>query len=275
MKPMIVAAVGDVHGHMHAMVRLLQAWERRSGRAIDLVLQVGDFEAHRDEADLATMAAPAKYRKLGDFAAFYSGPARMPWPLYFIGGNHEPYGYLDTVGAGALTKNVNYMGRVGVLERGGLRIAGLSAIFRPELLTVARPGPEEIGQRSNKAYIGFTETEVDAVLALERVDVLLLHDWPAGLVRAEEMPAMRARAARLGYDEIGNDYARLVIEALRPRLVLCGHMHTRHRATIEFGDGGQARVCCLSEVAAGADAIAVFEVDGGSVREIGVDGGPT
>ncbi len=272
---MIVAAVGDVHGHLHAMVRLLQAWERGSGRKIDVVLQVGDFEAHRDEADLATMAAPAKYRKLGDFAAFYNKRARMPWPLYFIGGNHEPYGYLDRVWAGVLADNIHYLGRAGVLELGGLRIAGLSAIFRPELLTVRRPGPEEIGERSNKAYIGFTETEVDAMLALDHVDVLLLHDWPAGLVRGEDMAAMRARAARLGYDEIGNDYARLVVEALRPRLVLCGHMHTRHRATIGLEGGREAQVCCLSEVAAGKDAIAVFEVDGEGVRELGGDGGPS
>lgn len=265
---MIVAAVGDVHGHMHAMVRLLQAWQRRSGRAIDLVLQVGDFEAHRDEADLATMAAPAKYRKLGDFAAFHAGRARLPWPLYFIGGNHEPYGYLDRAGAGELAPNIHYLGRVGMLERAGLRIAGLSAIFRAEQLTATRPGPEAFGRRANKEFIGFTEVEVEAMLALGGADIVMLHDWPAGLVRPEDMPAMRARASGLDCDEIGNDWARLVVEALRPRLVLCGHMHTRHRATICLPGGGVASVCCLAEVEAGPDAIAVFEVAHGEVREL-------
>ena len=83
-------------------------------------------------------------------------------------------------------------------------------------------------------------------------------------------PAMRARAAGLGYAEIGNDWARLVVEALRPGLVLCGHMHTRHRATMPLPGGGVARVCCLAEVGerGSADALAVFEVAHGDRTEI-------
>ena len=87
---MFFAAVGDVHGHMHAMVALLRDWEEASGETLGFVLQVGDFEPHRHEDDLATMAAPSKYRQLGDFADYHSGRATMPWPVYFIGGNHEP-----------------------------------------------------------------------------------------------------------------------------------------------------------------------------------------
>jgi len=84
------AAVGDVHGQMHEMVRLLSAWEGRAGRALAFVLQVGDFEPVRDQKDLDTVAAPMCYRKLGDFPDFHSGRATFPWPVWFIGGNHEP-----------------------------------------------------------------------------------------------------------------------------------------------------------------------------------------
>src|SRR5436309_1716544 len=93
-KPLF-AAVGDVHGHMHAMVRLLQGWEQKAGRRLSCVLQVGDFEPIRVKEDLESMAAPAKYRRAGDFPDFFAGRAAFPWPVYFIGGNHEPYGLLD------------------------------------------------------------------------------------------------------------------------------------------------------------------------------------
>ena len=53
------AAVGDVHGHMNRMVNDLRHATEVFHRQFDFVLQVGDFEPHRDEADLATMAAPA------------------------------------------------------------------------------------------------------------------------------------------------------------------------------------------------------------------------
>lgn len=86
----VMALVGDVHGFQHRMVALLHDLERQQGVSITAVLQVGDFEAHRHEADVATMAAPQKVRTLGDFHQYYEGNTVFPWPLYFIGGNHEP-----------------------------------------------------------------------------------------------------------------------------------------------------------------------------------------
>ncbi|MDJ0554323.1 MAG: metallophosphoesterase [Microcoleaceae cyanobacterium MO_207.B10] len=87
------AVVGDVHGHIYKMIGLLQNWENYSGQKLTFILQVGDFEPHRNEADLATMDAPTKYRKLGDFPDFYEQRSIFPWPIWFIGGNHEPYGF--------------------------------------------------------------------------------------------------------------------------------------------------------------------------------------
>ena len=40
------AAVGDVHGHMHRMVRCVQDRAARARRVPAFVLQVGDFELH-------------------------------------------------------------------------------------------------------------------------------------------------------------------------------------------------------------------------------------
>jgi hypothetical protein len=58
------------------MIRLLQRWEinhstkdgnNDAQQAVDFVLQVGNLEPHRHADDLATMAAPSKHRRLGDF----------------------------------------------------------------------------------------------------------------------------------------------------------------------------------------------------------------
>jgi lariat debranching enzyme len=37
---------------------------------------------------------PEKYRRLGDFAAYYNGTKTAPVPTIFIGGNHEASNYL-------------------------------------------------------------------------------------------------------------------------------------------------------------------------------------
>ena len=75
--PTIFAAVGDVHGRMHAMVRPLTDWERRTKQRLSFVLQVGDFEAVRDAEELASMPVPEKYRLLGDFPSVTSGNFRV------------------------------------------------------------------------------------------------------------------------------------------------------------------------------------------------------
>jgi lariat debranching enzyme len=93
--PIYFAAIGDVHGDIYSMLGLLDSWEQKQQKSLSFVLQVGDFEPHRHEEDLLTMDAPTKYKQLGDFPDFYRGKVKFPYPLYFIGGNYEPYGFLD------------------------------------------------------------------------------------------------------------------------------------------------------------------------------------
>lgn len=172
------AAVSDVHGDMYKMLRLLQAWQARFRHQLAFVLQVGDFEPHRDTTDLATMDAPAKYRKLGDFPNFYTGRVVFPWPVYFIGGNHEPYGFLDQTLLGAqIAKNCHYLGRVGSVVVAGLKIVGVSGIYREDLFVhTARPPVSQFGSRPNKDYISFTEDEISQAVEEESADILLLHE---------------------------------------------------------------------------------------------------
>lgn len=95
------AAIGDVHGQFSHALRLLRTWEEQhAGCLLSFALQVGDLECHRDEADLSTMAAPAKRRRMGDFSNVLSGHLRIPCPVFFVGGNHECYGWLDEDEAG-------------------------------------------------------------------------------------------------------------------------------------------------------------------------------
>jgi len=176
------AVVGDVHGQFRSMVNLVQGWEAEHG-TVDFVLQVGDLEPHRNEEDLSTMAAPSKHRRLGDFDEVVSGDVPLPWPVYFIGGNHEPYGWLEEHPEGfELCRNLHYLGRAGVTRIGPLRVAAVSGIHRLETFDKERPqlfewqrqrsrSENENKQRmrgsriSNKDFIGFTGQDIGCVMA--------------------------------------------------------------------------------------------------------------
>ena len=260
------AVVGDVHGAHWAMIRLLAGWEKSRKKSLDFVLQVGDFEPHRDESDLATMAAPAKYRDLGDFPIFARGDAEFPWPLYFIGGNHEPYGFLDALpdaspnsshGASYVAPNCHYIGRAGLIETHGVRVAGLSGIFAPHLFHEARPDVSQFGTRSNKDWIGWNEGDIEKLLTLGCADIFLLHEWP---IEFGDNQRHRAGSA-------AREWIELALESLRPKLIFCGHLHFRLRSAARV-DGANVPVQCLAQVARGHDCFAVFERENEQWREV-------
>ena len=196
----LFAAVGDVHGEMHAMVSLAESWEAQSGLRISFVLQTGDFEPHRHETDLQTMAAPSKHKRVGDFPDFAAGSSSFPWPVYFIGGNHEPYGFLDQHPQGAqIAHNCHYLGRVALTVLSGLRVVSLTGIYREKDYSGKRPPVDSLGTISNKVFASFNETDIDAALSYDHADVLVMHDWPADIVHPEDLSKVQAQCRRLRF----------------------------------------------------------------------------
>ena len=240
------------------MIRHLAGWEKSRKKSLDFVLQVGDFEPHCDEADLATMAAPAKYRDLGDFPVFARGAAQFPWPLYFIGGNHEPYGFLETLpDGGEIATDCHYIGRANAVQIGELKVAGLSGIFQPHLFSETRPNIAQFGSKSNKDWIGWNESDIEKLLNLGRADILLLHEWPIEFSDNQRHFA----------DAAARQWIELALESLRPQLIFCGHLHWRARSAIRVG-GADVPVNCLAQVSRGRDSFAVYEKENEQWREV-------
>ena len=249
-------AIGDVHGQWHCVIDAISEATDILGHAPDLVLQVGDAEALRNETDLATVHVPAKYRSMGTFSAL--APGDLACPVYFIAGNHEPYEMLDMAEMDSQPlpipwgPNVFYLGRAGATELHGLNIAWLSGIERSVMLPVRNTGKKE------RTY--YLKNEVELAkrkgMMLGDIDVVITHDWPSGL-----------------RDGKGTALIRGITELLQPQLHVCGHMHSSHQATI-----GKTAVHALNAVPSaimGDDRFGwwrLYEVVNGKVRSISVGG---
>ena len=231
---MRVAAYGDIHGHWLDFKK--SVLELHSREPLDLVVQCGDAQPFRDEADLEYMHCPSKYRELGDFWAFHGGIEEFPVPVIFIGGNHEPWGYLDEHrDGGLLLKNVQFLGRAGRTQVDGLRIGGVSGVFSPKYFGQSHPQPPyPASQRKQATY--YNEEDIDRALAFGGVDILLLHNWPdlMNVARNTDWPAY--------WSSVGCEYLSMVVQALRPRWVFCGHMHYRAQHRI-----AGTEIVCLSD----------------------------
>lgn len=137
----------------------------------------------RNEADLVCMACPPKYRHMMNFYQYYSGAKRAPVLTIFIGGNHEGTNYLwELCHGGWVAENIYYLGHAGVINVGGLRLAGLSGIYNGAHYQQGhfeRPPYTEDTMRS--AY-HIRELDVFRLSLLRQpIDIFLSHDWPAGI----------------------------------------------------------------------------------------------
>lgn len=167
-------------------------------------------------------------------------------------------------------KNCHYLGRVGSVELAGLKIAGVSGIYKEDLfLHTMRPPMSQIGSRANKDYISFTQTEIDQALNYESADILLLHEWPKGIIAPDDLKTFHPWRKGSFFEQVGNEYARMWVEFLQPKLVLCGHMHKRYRQQISFSSGIATNICCLANVPQVQDAIAIFKLTlDGKIKEV-------
>ena len=253
----LLVAVGDIHGRFQRVEAWLAQLEAALGREADAVLAVGDVEAFRREGDPRRKVA--KRGMPAEFAAYAEGDRRFPRPLYFIGGNNEDFEALHDKPQGfELAHNVHYLGRVGERTVAGVRVGFLSGIHAPRFFEQPLLRPRSLDTAKQAGY--FRAAEVERALRLRDVDVLLLHEWPRGLV-PRPAPGAPPPARPLPSNWIGNPITRRVVESVRPGWALCGHSHRGFAASLG-PPAHPVRIACLDQAARADEAVFWLEYEG-------------
>jgi len=153
-------------------------------------------------------------------------------PLYWIKGNNENFQEVAAMASGArVIANLHYIANGTATRIGPLTVAGLGGTYAPSWYHVhpaELPYPGHITKAAaatgrpirNDKRRHFVRDEVDALVRLQRVDVLLTHEAPRPFyVEAEDYDGGSRRR------DAGQTPINEVLAALRPRLHLCGHHH--------------------------------------------------
>jgi lariat debranching enzyme len=128
---MKIAIQGCGHGELDEIYSHLTKVQAEQQITVDLLIICGDFQAIRNYVDQQSLSCPEKYKRLGSFHQYYAGIKRAPVLTIFIGGNHEASNYMmELYHGGWVCENIYFMGYAGVFNYGGLRIGGLSGIWK-------------------------------------------------------------------------------------------------------------------------------------------------
>ena len=267
-RPLRIAVQGCCHGELDRVYATLDAYatSRPDLPPADLLLCCGDFQSIRNASDLDTMAVPPKYRSIGTFHRYYSGEVRAPILTVFVGGNHEASGYLrDLHYGGWVAPNVYYLGAAGAVRFGGIRVAGLSGIYkshdygrgRYETVPYDRSSLRSVyhvrnvdvyrlkclGMGWREGLDGETDDPRQSRRRLRhrgRVDVMISHDWPRGIERHGDTEALlrKKRFFRKEVEDncLGSPANEEVLKVVRPLWWFAAHLHVKFEAQYRHGD---------------------------------------
>lgn len=245
---MLIAVEGCCHGELDKIYETIQHAEQQNNMKVDLLLICGDFQAVRNKSDLASMAVPVKYQKLNTFYKYYSGEKVAPVLTIFIGGNHEASNYLQELPYGGwVAPSIYYMGYAGVVNFGGLRIGGLSGIFKGQDYHRGHFECPPYNESTKRSVYHVRSLEVFRLKQLRQtLDIFMSHDWPRGIYEYgsinELLRRKRFLADEVSTGSLGSPAAEELLYALKPDYWFAAHLHVKFPALVEFEiDNGKTK----------------------------------
>ncbi|CAG8466014.1 7139_t:CDS:10 [Ambispora leptoticha] len=182
---MKIAIEGCCHSQLETIYRTLEHIQQVEKIKIDLLLICGDVQTVRNWADLDSVAVPIKHRYLGTFYKYYSGECKAPIPTLVIGGNHEASNYLwELYHGGWVCENIYFLGYAGVVNFGGLRIGGISGIYKMKHYDLGHFETLPYSDSGLRSIYHIRNYEVTKLEQLRKpLDIFMSHEWPRGIER--------------------------------------------------------------------------------------------
>jgi lariat debranching enzyme len=170
----------------------------------------------------------------------------------FVGGNHESSGFMSELPYGGwVAPNIFYMGFACVVEFAGLRIAGLSGIYKDRDYNKGhfeRP-PYQHGAQVSAYHVRSIDVfRLKQLKAREEpsdgniIDVMITHDWPVGITDPEYgnlnwlLKIKSFFREDIEKNQLGNKYTMDILKQLRPRYWFAAHMHVKYPAVVPHAD---------------------------------------
>lgn len=280
---MRIAVEGCCHGDLDKIYATIDHIQKIDGKPIDLLICCGDFEAVRNEHDLHCMNVPRKYLDRKDFYKYYSGEKSASVPTLFIGGNHEASNHLwELYYGGYVAPNIYYIGHSGVIRFNGLRIAGLSGIFKKYSFAKAYNEVPPYNEQTIRSSCHTRAFEVFKLFQISGgvVDIMLSHDWPSTITQyanEEEMMELLKYKSHLKDDidkgELGSPASDKLLHSLKPRYWFSAHLHCKFATIVPHSDEKckNTKFLALDKCLPNRDFLQILDIDVPEEKQTGFE----
>ncbi|XP_030570066.1 lariat debranching enzyme [Drosophila novamexicana] len=235
---MKIAIEGCAHGELERIYETIQGIEKERNIKVDLLLCCGDFQSTRNVTDLQTMAVPRKYLDMCTFYKYYSGELVAPILTIFIGGNHEASNYLQELPYGGwVAPNIYYLGYAGVVTVNGIRIAGISGIYKGHDFLRGHHEFPPYTEKTCRSVYHVRQLEVFRLKQLSgKVDIFMSHDWPRGIQEYGNKAQLLRFKPHFTEDiesgQLGSRPLEELLKAVQPTYWFAAHLHCKFAALV-------------------------------------------
>ncbi|KAM8711029.1 hypothetical protein ACLKA7_017628 [Drosophila subpalustris] len=236
---MKIAIEGCAHGELERIYDTIEGIEKERNIKIDLLLCCGDFQSTRNVSDLQTMAVPRKYMDMCTFYKYYSGERVAPILTIFIGGNHEASNYLQELPYGGwVAPNIYYLGYAGVVNVNGIRIAGISGIYKGHDFLRGHHEFPPYTEKTCRSVYHVRQLEVFRLKQLSgKIDIFMSHDWPRGIQeygnKAQLLRFKPHFAEDIGSGQLGSRPLEELLKVVQPTYWFAAHLHCKFAALVQ------------------------------------------
>ncbi|XP_035994728.1 lariat debranching enzyme isoform X2 [Fundulus heteroclitus] len=236
---MKIAVEGCCHGELDKIYETIEYLEKKEAVKVDLLLCCGDFQAVRNEGDMKCMAVPAKYRTMQTFYKYYSGEKKAPVLTIFIGGNHEASNHLQELPYGGwVAPNIYYLGYAGVVRYKGIRIGGLSGIFKSHDYRKGHHEFPPYNPETLRSVYHIRNIEVFKLRQIQMpIDIFMSHDWPQGIYHygntGDLLRKKKFLRQEVETNTLGSPAAKELLAHLQPSYWFSAHLHVKFAAVMQ------------------------------------------
>jgi lariat debranching enzyme len=171
----------------------------------------------------------------------------------FIGGNHEASNYLQELAYGGwVAPNIYYLGYAGVIRVNGIRIGGISGIFRDYHFEKGHFEFPPYDQGSVRSAYAIRSIEVFRLSQLTgSMDVMLSHDWPEQIWEYGNKEQLLRFKPYFREDmesgKMGSGPCWDLLTTLKPRHWYAAHMHCRFDANVQHDNNESTKFVALDK----------------------------